>query len=205
MEVSLPIEPVYYYECSAGAFRITYFMPPEELRSLIEATAIRPRVLEDYPDGVDLDCTEPDFADFERRYGYRPEVDPQALQSAFFALLSSTRNWRRFRGTGFLPKGDLEKLVEPVVGELDREGLLVEPPVSEPSEPSEPSHRERRRRTVAEVQRETRRKRALEKMDIREVDSGKDMRQQSFSRIRRSAGRSAAEIFDALHRTRKGE
>lgn len=202
MEVSLPIEPVYYYECSAGDFRLTYFMPPEELRRLIEADDIRPDVLEDYPDGVDLDCTPPDFADFERRYGYRPDAAPEALQSAFFALLSSTRNWRHFRGTGFLPKSDLERTIGPVAEELDREGLAVE---DEVPEPPAPALTDRRRQKVAEVRRQVRRKRTLEKMEIREVDPGRDMRQQDFSEIRRSPGRSAADIFDALHRNKKGE
>jgi len=202
LDISLPVEPVYYYECSAGAFRLTYFIPPEELLNLVAEERIRPSVVEEFPDGVDLDCTAPDFAEFEERFGYRPEADPDALQAAFFAMLSSTRDWQRFRGTGLLPKADLERLLDPVAVELEREGL-------EPSgRPDESLHRplvERRRTRVAHVRNEARKRRTLERMKVREVDSRRDIRQQAFSEIRRSPGRSAAEVFDSLHRNRKGD
>ena len=90
MEVSSPIEPVYYYECSAGRFRLTYFIPPEEMDRLITAGRLHAHARDDFPDGVDLDCTLPDFVEFEDSYGYRPEADPEALQAAFFAIFSST-------------------------------------------------------------------------------------------------------------------
>ena len=69
MEIRSPTEPVYYYECSAGDFRLTYFIPPEELDRLIAGGKISAAVTDDFPDGVDLDCTEPDFAEFEGSYG----------------------------------------------------------------------------------------------------------------------------------------
>ena len=33
-DVAAPRDPVYYYECSGGDFRLVYFMPPDELRRL---------------------------------------------------------------------------------------------------------------------------------------------------------------------------
>jgi hypothetical protein len=65
--------------------------------------------IEDYPDGIDLGCTEVDFAEFERAYGYRPETSPVILRRAFFAILSSTHHWKKFRGSGFVPAVDLEQ------------------------------------------------------------------------------------------------
>ena len=200
MEISSPIEPVYYYECSAGSFRLTYFIPPVELDRLITAGRIEARVKEDYPDGVDLDCTRPDFEVFERSYAYRPEVDPEALQAAFYAMFSSTRNWRRFRGTGLIPKADLERQTAPVAAELEAEGMEAEVPEPLPIDRPLP---ERRRRMVEQVRHRARVERTLEKMEVEEIDSSRDMRQQKFSRIKRSAGRPAAEVFDALHRERK--
>lgn len=201
MEVSSPIEPVYYYECSAGRVRLTYFIPPEEMDRLIEAGSLESVVREDFPDGVDLDCTLPDFAEFEESYGYRPHFDPEALQAAFFAMFSSTRNWRRFRGTGLIPKTDLERLVEPVGIRLETEGLA---PVAREPLPADVPLRERRRRMVKQVRQKVRIQRALERIEVPEVDSNRDMRQQTFSEIRKSRGRPAAEIFDALHREQKG-
>ena len=36
MEIASPKEPVYYYECSGGRYRIVYFIPPGVLQSLHE-------------------------------------------------------------------------------------------------------------------------------------------------------------------------
>jgi hypothetical protein len=202
MEVSSPIEPVYYYECSAGRFRLTYFIPPEEMDRLIAADKLSAHIREDFPDGVDLDCTPPDFAAFERDYGYRPEVDPEELQAAFFAMFSSTRNWRRFRGTGLIPKVDLERMIEPVAVQLETEGAE---PIYEGRVPPGLPHRERRRLMVNQVRQRARFERTLERMEVEAVDPKLDMRQQSFTEIKRSPGRPAAEIFDALHREQKGE
>lgn len=206
MDVSSPIEPAYYYECSAGRFRLTYFIPPEEIDRLVEAGSLLSHTRGDFPDGVDLDCTEPDFAEFEGSYGYRPDVDPEALQAAFFAMFSSTRNWKRFRGTGLIPKADLEALVEPVTLKLETEGVEAEgiAPRDAGSEVAPLPLRERRRRMVRQVRNKARLQRSLEKMQVRVVDARRDMREQSFSEIKKSRGKPAAEVFDALHREGKG-
>ena len=94
MEIASPKEPVYYYECSGGRYRLVYFIPPGVLRSLHEQGRISQLALDDLPDGVDLGSTEADFAEFERLYGYRPPHEPSALLQAFFAVFSTTRNWR---------------------------------------------------------------------------------------------------------------
>ena len=91
-----------------------YFIPSDELQLLIEQDKISPQVLEDYPDGVDLDCMKADFDEFENLYGFSPEVDPDAINRAFFAMFSATRDWKTFRGSGFIKSGDLERHFEVV-------------------------------------------------------------------------------------------
>ena len=73
MAVASPSERVYYYECSNGRFRLTYFIPPGELKRLCAKKRISPQAEKDFPDGVDLGCTEPDFKVFEETYGFRPK------------------------------------------------------------------------------------------------------------------------------------
>ena len=99
MAICSPREPVYYYECSAGGFRLVYFVPPDDLRQLYGANKISEQALQDFPDGVDLGCTEADFRDFEELYGWRPAADPVQIRRAFLALFSSTRRWKTFRGS----------------------------------------------------------------------------------------------------------
>ena len=108
MSVKSPKERVYYYECSYGKFRLTYFIPYGELEKLSKEGIIKKQVLEDFPDGVDLRVGETDYKDFEESYGYGPEVDPEVARSTFFTILSSTRNWKKFRGSDIIPAKDLE-------------------------------------------------------------------------------------------------
>ena len=118
MTVATPNKPVYYYECSNGKFRLFYCLPAAELKRLRRANQISPQVVKDYPDGVDLGCTEVDFVEFDTAYGYRPKTNPDVLRRAFFAIYSSTHNWRKFRGSGFIPAADLEQQVGTIEAEL---------------------------------------------------------------------------------------
>ena len=111
MSVEVPAEPVYYYECSSGAFRLIYFIPPKELQRLKQEKGLSKQALHEFPDGLDLPCTEADFADFDQRYGYRPPTDPEALRSAFFALWSDTKNWQKSIHAGFVPAEVIEQNV----------------------------------------------------------------------------------------------
>jgi hypothetical protein len=126
MAIKSPKEAVYYYEANNGKFRLVYFIPPEELERLVQDGSIKAEILEDYPDGVDLNCTKSDYEEFHELYGYRLDNDPEELQRAFFAMLSATRDWESFRGSGFIPAADLEPVAETVEDSLQNEGLLLE-------------------------------------------------------------------------------
>lgn len=200
MEIAAPREPVYYYECSGGRFRLVYFIPPAELRRLHDEGHISDQAMEDLPDGVDLGCTEPDFAEFEELYDYRPPVAPEALQRAFFTIFSSTCDWQTFRGAGFVPAVDLEKQVEAVDQELKSRDLV--PAAVEPL-PHRPVLQQRRARMDHRAMQQARIEDTLRNMPAEGVDPDKTLRQQQFSKITMGAGKPAEEVFSELHQKQK--
>jgi len=196
MAVVSPSERVYYYECSSGRFRLTYFIPPGELKRLCEDGHVSPRVLEDYPDGVDLGCTEPDFRVFEETYHYRPKQDPDALRHAFFAILSATRKWKKFRGSGFIPAADLERHTESVDTALPiRKPIQVD--IAPPGDRL--SLKRRRQMGLRQAARKKQTYRALEELQIQGIDPKRTLAQQKFSPIRMAEGTAAEEVFVRLH------
>lgn len=191
MPICSPREPVYYYECSAGDFRLVYFIPPESLARLPRGK----KILTDFPDGLDLDCTEPDFTDFHDVYGWRPTADPEALQRAFFAIFSSTRGWKKFQGTGSIRAQELEAHVGPVGSELDARNAT--PAVR----PSDVRLKAKERRSL--IARRSVTQKALEKMPVEGIDGKLNLRRQGFSKPRMQAqGDSAEEVFSRLHQKR---
>lgn len=202
MVVASPSERVYYYECSNGRFRLTYFIPPGELKRLCEKNRISPRAKRDFPDGVDLGCTEPDFKVFEETYGFRPTQDPDALRRAFFAILSGTHNWKKFRGSGLIPAADLERHLQTVDGALLEKELMladVKPRVEEVSL----KQRRKIRRSQAVQQRQT--YSVLQELQVEGIDPERTLPRQVFSPIRMSKGTGAEDVFIRLHQKQRKE
>lgn len=109
MSIISPKERVYYYECSYGKFRLTYFIPHSELKKLPIKNQIKKELLIEHPDGIDLRVEETDYSEFEKSYGYRPPIDPEVAQKIFFTIFSKTKNWKEFIGSGIIPAKDLEE------------------------------------------------------------------------------------------------
>ena len=200
MEIASPKDPVYYYECSAGRYRLAYFIPSEELQRLHEAGRISELALKDLPDGVDLSCTEPDFVEFEELYGYRPPYDPKARLRAFFAVFSTTRNWRSFRGSGFIPAKDLEMQMETVEAELERANLE---PVDLAPPPRSATARQRKSLKIQQSAQQKRIRNAIKKRPAKGIDPRKSLRQQEFSKITMGEGKTAEEVFSELYLKQK--
>ncbi|HKJ27068.1 MAG TPA: hypothetical protein VJ965_05495 [Anaerolineales bacterium] len=114
MPVQTPIERAYYYECSYGKFRLTYHIPLTILEQMVANKDIAKTALRDYPDGIDLDCSTPDYDEFEKRYKYRPPYEPDPLCRTFKTVFSSLEDWDTFNGTGFLSASYLEELIPQV-------------------------------------------------------------------------------------------
>lgn len=110
MPIKSPNERVYYYECSYGKFRLTYFIPQNDLTKLAKIRQIESQVLIDYPDGVDIRVGESNYNDFFEEYGYRPKVDPHEAERRFYTILSSTKDWKQYHGSGLISAKDLENI-----------------------------------------------------------------------------------------------
>jgi hypothetical protein len=205
MSVSIPRERCYYFECADGQVRLTLFIPPEDLGRMISARKVSTAVRKDFPDGVDLDCTEPDFAAFETQYGYRPEHDAELLRGAFFAIFSSTRGWQTYRGSGLIPAVELESKI----AEVDRTVRRQIPPVDQPIQPESAPRpvlplAQRRRRAMAGARGRGRVEQALARLRVKGIDQAKPIDKQPFTRtIRWSRGRKAQEVFSLLQRKQR--
>ncbi len=197
MSIEVPDEQVYYYECSAGSFRLVCFIPFAELQSLAAAERIKEEALRDFPDGLDLDCTEPDFAEFEKSYGYRHPHEAEELRRAFLALFSSTKGWQKFQGSGFLAATVLEATLDPVETAVRETAEVSERATRALA--AEPDRREVTRQRAAQrsVLRE-----ALVELEVEGVDPSKSLREQSFREIKMSKGEPAPQFYARLQRHR---
>lgn len=202
MAIASPNENVYYYECNNGQFRLFYFIPPGELKRLCNENRISEKVLKDYPDGVDLGCTEANFMEFENAYDCSIPLDPNAMCRAFFAILSTTRNWKKFRGSGLIPAGDLERHVEKVDQALRRKKVIqkyIKPLQAEM--PLKKLRQRKRRKGILQKQTEE----VLRKLRVKGIKSNRNMAQQKFSAINMAEGTGAEEVFVRLHHKKRKE
>lgn len=197
MSVETPTIPAYYFECSFGKTRLTYFIPPAHLKQMVADDKIRSSVLEDFPDGVDLDCTEADFEDFNACYGFRPDFNAQLLRDSFFSMYSTTRDWKSFHGTGFVKADEVERNVTTVRSKLASEDLMPATTIKSVGLGSD--FVERRNRFQEQMQKQVKIDEVLINLQVSEVDANKSIRQQPFAQVPMSGEKPAAEVFQKLH------
>lgn len=201
MAIQMPRQPAYYYEASNASFRLVYYMPLEMVQALGLPDESWNKISRDYPDGVDLGCTEPDFQEFEELYGYRPPYDPEALQRAFFTIFSSTRNWKKFRGSGLVRADVLEQALEKVEASLADEKLVQKKIKPYAQTTSLTDQRNSFRQRDKSQKRLTSH---LQQLEVDVVDPRRTMSQQEFPAIQMKDGMSAETVFTKLHRKQKG-
>ncbi len=202
MAIETPNENVYYYECSNGRFRLSYFIPPGQLKKLSKQGRISPKAVEDFPDGVDIGCIEADFEEFEKSYDYKIPLDPKALRNAFLAILSSTHKWKEFRGTGFIPAADLERHIKKVDGALLRAKKTkreIKPP------PDQLSLKQLHQKRRQQADQQKRMDKVLHQLKVKGIDSKKSIAEQSFSEIKKTKGMRAGDVFFRLHQKHRKE
>ena len=130
MTVEMPAESSYYYECSYGNIRLIYHIPFSILEELVSDRKIDKKVLKDYPDGADINCTVGEYDVFEAAYQFRPPAEPEQLRRALIALFTPMElgvKWDEFRGSGDIKASELEKMGGVVNDSLrSRDSKLVE-------------------------------------------------------------------------------
>ena len=202
MAIASPNQNVYYYECSNGRFRLSYFIPPGQLEKLCREGRISLKVLEDFPDGVDVGCIETDFKEFEKSYDYKIPLDPKALRNAFLAILSSTHEWEKSRGSGFIPAADLERHLKKVDSALVR-AKKIPREIKPPSEKMSLKKVRQRWHQQAVLQEET--DKILHRLQVTGINPKKSITQQSFSDIKMTKGTRAEDVFIRLHQKKRKE
>ena len=201
MAIRIPKQTAYYYEASYQEFRLTYFMPIDFLNRLVGTNDINKSVVLDFPDGVDLGCTEADFAEFEKHYGYRPPNDPEALQRAFYTIMSSTKGWKDIQHSGLIEASELEKTMAWIEERLQSEENITVPTNVTSSQPDSKAIPQSK---IILMERENRNQRRLldflEKTDPFSVDPDKPLDHQSFSNVEMDGDRTENDVFTKLHR-----
>jgi len=193
MSVSVPRERCYYYECSHGKVRLTHFIPPVLLETMIRENKISAQAFVDFPDGVDLDCTEPDFNEFREAYGYNHEYSADDLQNAFYAIFSSTKDWSTYRGTGLIHADELEAKIPEIKEKIE------EPAVESDLDTAQPkSFEERYRKRLKAVALTAQNKKELREVILRGIDQRRPIHEQKFKSIRMSQGKKPQEVFSLL-------
>lgn len=221
VQIKTPKERVYYYECSHGKFRLVYFIPFKHLEDLVEKDGIKKQVLEDYPRGVDLRVREDDYVEFKKTYGYRPDLDPEIVKSTFFAMLSSTKAWKKYRGSGLISEKEIEnqkKVIDSRIKKDKNEDLLTfinSPKTIKSSIPKfTPIRKDRtykidkmnlknyyRLKKLQSIEQKKVDK-VLEKIKPIGIDSKKDFRSQSFTPIEWTEGVKISKIFAEIQQKR---
>jgi hypothetical protein len=210
MPIKTPKERVYYYECSYGEFRLTHHIPYSELEKLSQQNKIKKQVLEDYPDGIDLRVGETDYKDLETNYGYRPKIDPQVAKNLFYMIYTSTKNWKKTRGTGLIPAKDLENKIHDIeksVKELvlyspEKTRLLTTPIMKDKENARKELKQYRRaRKTQFKTQREI--DNILRKHTPGKIDNKQTLQNQSFSKIEYTEGENIQDILARTQRKRR--
>ncbi|MEM6472815.1 MAG: hypothetical protein AAF802_24850 [Planctomycetota bacterium] len=191
--VEVPAEPVYYYEVSRGECRLLYFIPAERLEQLIQEGECDPQALVDYPDGIDLPCTESQFQEFSAAYKFRPTHDPQTLMRAFYAIWTSTKDWVDGTHSGFIPANVVEDQIEQIVGLLAAEELEPKPSRQE----SNILKRRNYQANLEAVQQKV--KLSLEDLAVEIIDQKRSIAEQSFPKIRMQKGVSIDKLFNQLN------
>jgi hypothetical protein len=82
-KISTPTGRAYYPASPNEPSRVLCWMPPEELARMAEKGEAPPGLLDDHPDGLEVEVSALEFAEF----GIVLEAEPDALRQAYLDLL----------------------------------------------------------------------------------------------------------------------
>ena len=116
------------------------------------------------------------------------------LKNAFFAIFSSTKNWKKFRGTGYINAEDIENQLAPLQSEIadkkimPEKGLKISP---ELSFKQKQFIKRGKRKKKSELHK------FLTKYSVRGVDKSKGLKDQKFTEIQMEGGSEDSSQFFA--------
>ncbi len=93
MPISVPNQRVYYYDPLEDEEVLLCWIPPEDLKSMVEDPErnVDKAILRDYPAGLDMRVTRDDYEYFRKTYGLETGVSAEKTVLAFEACQESTQ------------------------------------------------------------------------------------------------------------------
>ena len=191
MNISVPEEPTYYYEISSKSKWLLYWLPAKTLEKMISAGEVDKKILEDYPDGVDIKVTREDFSDFRRKYNMVLNIDPDAVWNAFQALCVQDKE--TYHGVGYIEKKDLDPVVKTVNTELEKRGLDRKVPIAQ-----EKDRTKRRKLHMQQMKINRQRMSLFKKITVPRMIKGKPVLKQFAEKVRMSKGDEPYKAYVAI-------
>ncbi len=191
MNISVPEEPTYYYEISSRYKRLLYWLPAKILKKMISVAAVDKKILEDYPDGVDIKVTNEDFSYFREKYKMVLHIDPDAVWNAFITLC--VQDTEKYYGVGYIEKKDLDPLVTAVNKELENSGLAKQVPIAQ-----EKDSIKRRRLHIQQMSMNKQKISLFKKINVPKVIKGKPILKQFADKVRISKGNKPYKVYSAI-------
>jgi len=78
-QIRTPRKRAYYPESKTEVDRLLLWIPAEEIQPMVQDGLIAPYVVDDYPDGFEIDVSTSEFEEFEIDLG----VSPEAITAAY--------------------------------------------------------------------------------------------------------------------------
>ena len=198
MQISVPKEPTYYYEITGKGKRLLYWIPGDILKSMVAQGRANKSILQDFPDGVDIKVTKEDFADFERKYALKLDVDPEAVWNAFVSL--SFKDEAKYRGVGYIQRSMLEPIADEVQGELEKRGLAEQVVI-----PDTVDTWQRKKLFIAQVNQDRKKTSLLKEYRPSKIKAKKPVFEQLTGEIKMTKGEKPFKVFSAIQMRRPKE
>ena len=194
MPITIPADSVYYYEVTARSTRLFLWMPRAYLELIVSKNNVAKEILEDYPDGIDIEISEVTFEELSERYNFEIGVNPHLIWQAFDAV------WLKI-GTKHLPcSGYIERrFLERLVSEIKRDTAEKKPIWQQEKRTDGKSGLKMRNQWI-------RRMRAyLKEFPVKDLDRQKPFDKQAFSHVKMGPGEEPLTFFHRIQTRKRGK
>jgi hypothetical protein len=119
MQIKTPKRRAYYPASRNERDRLLCWIPAEELERMVQDGRVVEDILEDYPDGLEIEVSEEAFEEF----GIDIDVSPEAIRHAFADLTIQ----KRLPQSGIVDGASLERIAQQAQGSA-MESFTLRPP-----------------------------------------------------------------------------
>jgi hypothetical protein len=193
MRIIVPAQRVYYYECTGQSTRLFYYLPPRELKKIVTKQQLSLQIIEDYPDGIEIEVSIEESEQYYAEYGIYFIHNPILLDLAFNVARYKSNKGRMFRGIGFIDAAFLEhltNLIYPVLIQSNLQRYVVHKET-----PANKEWIEGRRLAVDRFWE------IIKTTAIPEINPELPLNNQPFSRVKMYKGDDPVTVFRNLHQS----